>query len=86
MVLRFEVNQIGDVRGRGALRFLRVTQTGAGGAHRFVLALNSITFERCRAPKWFSNKLCTVFLLPQPIFDRRQRRVDELVACRSERD
>ena len=49
MVLRFKISQIRDVIGGGALRLLRITQAGARRAHRFVLAFDSIAFERARA-------------------------------------
>jgi hypothetical protein len=49
MVLRFEIDKIGDVGGSGALGLLRVTQPGTGRSDGFVFALDPIALKRARA-------------------------------------
>src|SRR2546422_9832693 len=48
MILRLEVNDVSDVRGRRALSLLGVTKTSARGANRFGLLRKSVAIQGAR--------------------------------------
>src|SRR5437870_1030034 len=66
MILRLEVNDVADVRGRRALRLLRITQTNRGGAYRFAPSRQSVSIKGAHA-KLFEQQRFGVFTLPEPI-------------------
>ena len=46
VILRLEISEVADVRSRGALRFLSVSQAGCGGYDCFVLTRQAKTIKR----------------------------------------
>ena len=75
MILRLEVDEIGDVCGSGALRLTRITQTRAGRASRFIFSRQPVTIERLHFEVFEQQRRAIIFL-PLPVFDRRQRNVE----------
>src|ERR1044071_8139165 len=73
MILRLEVNDVGDVRGGRALSLLSVTKTGTRRANRFGLLCKSVAVQRPRT-ELLQQERGALRLLPQPIVDRCQRR------------
>ena len=77
----FEVNKIGNVRGGRALCLLRVTQTSAGSANRFVFFGQPVAVENLHLEVIEQQRLA-IFSLPFPVVDRRERCRESVFACR----
>ena len=75
MILRFEVDEVCYVRGRGALSLARVTQAGASRANRFVFTAESVAIESTHF-EVIEKERRAVFSLPLPIVQRRQRSIE----------
>src|SRR2546422_63770 len=73
MILRLEVNDVADVRRRGALCLLRVSQACARRTDGFALAGQPISIERTHA-ELFDKESRGVFHLPEPIVERSKNR------------
>ena len=76
MVLRLEVIYVSDMSSGGALRLLRVAQTGPGCAYSLRFSVQAEAFQRECAE--LLTKLCgAIVSLPLPIVQRRQSRARE---------
>src|SRR5829696_8889010 len=73
MILRLEVNEIGNVIGGSTLSFTRIVQTRTGRANRFFLAAQTVAIERAHFEVIEKQRGAIVFL-PLPVVERRQRR------------
>ena len=73
MILRLEVEDVRDVRGRRALCLLRVTQASARRAHGFSFARQAIRVERMDT-ELFNKERSSIFGLPEPVVERRESR------------
>ena len=69
MILRFEVNEIRNVFGCGALSVARITQTRACRAYRFVFAGEPVAIE-CSNFEVIEKQSGAVVFLPLPVFER----------------
>ena len=68
MILRFEVNKIGNVLSGGALSVSRVAQARARRANRFVFTCKAVTVESSHF-EMFEQQRGTVVFLKLPIVE-----------------
>ena len=78
MILRFEIDEIRDVRRSSTLRVARVTEARARGANRFVFACETVAVKRANF-EVIDEQRRTIVFLPLPIFKGRQRGVEPKV-------
>ena len=72
MILRLEINEIGNVIGCRALSFTRVAQTRAGCANRFFFAAQSVAIESSHF-EVIEKQRGAVFFQPLPVIERSGR-------------
>ena len=84
MILRFEVNDVADVRRAGTLSFLRITETRSCGPDGLALAYQPVPVQR-RTPNCLIQQSRAVVTLPQPVIERSQSCACEYIGRRGTR-